>query len=199
MKFCDKHIEVSILISSIFLVLSFLGSGIFAIENVLNQTSTPTSKMDTGDWKNYSNSIYGFKIKYPGNWETLERGRVVIFGLSDDPDVQFFVEVKDIVANESIQEIVRDNIFSFKSLAENVVMTEPNKTKLASGVEIYQYQYTYELPITGTPLKGFSAIAINDGLKYTLEYSANPNAFARNIPIVKTVINSFEPVGFEFK
>lgn len=194
----NKHIKIAILISFACVSLTFLGSGVNAQENVSNTTSTIMGKIDTTNWKNYSDPVYGLNIKYPGDWQSGNIGESLAFtSIINEGGGVFIINVMDIEKNESIQNILRDRILSLKSKDASAVTTEPNKTKLANGVEIYQYQYTYTYS-SGDPGKSLIAIAIDGGLKYFLEYAANSDTFDRNTLIIKTMINSFEPITFEF-
>lgn len=195
--------ELAILISLPCLCLAFTNSIVYGSVNTLNPTMETGSTLDTSSWKNYSDPVYGLKISYPADWEPMEWNGGLFFCPINDTDCANFgyfgIYVNDLDKNETIQEILRDKIISSKSSdsVENIVTTQPNKTKLTSGIELYQYQSTHTYS-SGESGKGFDAIAISGGLKYDLGYAAGADEFDRYFPIVKTMIYSFEPITFEF-
>ena len=54
---------------------------------------------------------------------------------------------------------------------------------------------TYGSTVDTLEGKGLIAIVVHDGLKYSLVYVADSDMFDRYIPIVKTMIYSFEPIS----
>jgi hypothetical protein len=137
---------------------------------------------------------------YPSNWQPGEiqgsfgpiynpRPRMVIIG------------VDDVKSNSTLENILRDDFSSIRSDSDlkYIIMSEPNKTKLKDGSDAYQYQYDYYSSATSSlPKREFDLVTVKDGLVYHFSYGALTEEFNRYLPIVKTMIETFQPLGYTF-
>jgi hypothetical protein len=91
--------------------------------------------------------------------------------------------------------------FSFIRNDDNlrhVIMSEPNKTKLKDGSDAFQYQYDYLMGSTSEPYREFNLVTLKDGSEYAFVYVTSQAAFNRYLPIVKSMIETFQPLGSTF-
>lgn len=196
-------IEGFILIGFICLV-SIIHSSIFAQENSTGN-SLSSSNQNLSGWKSYSSPVYSLEMKYPGNWVFVEEESNIRFlqsvGMSKGGSPLYAsilkVNLYDLESNETIDKILRDDMSSNKfSGALNFKILGANKTKLPNGIEAGQYTNTHQNSVTNEKLKELKVIAINNGLVYVFSYIAHPSDFDEGLPIIRTMINSFKPLGF---
>ena len=132
---------------------------------------------------------------YPPDWQ---QGSQVSFEPIDNPKTVIVeITVKDVMPNSTLENILRDEFSSIRSNPNinNITMSEPNKTKLKDGSEAYQYQFDY---LSGLPFRQFDLVTVKDGIAYKLSYASQTEAFNRYLPIAKTMIGTFQPLGFTF-
>ncbi len=64
----QKQISTLIGVIIIVVVAVILFGGVFAYEQHANSKSLVTTNVKTSNWKTYTNTQYGYEIKYPTNW-----------------------------------------------------------------------------------------------------------------------------------
>ena len=110
------------------------------------------------------------------------------------------IQVNNVKPNSTLENILRDEFSSIRNDHDlkHVAMSEPNKTKLKDGSEAYQYQYDYTYGSTGKPSREFDLVTVKDGSEYKFSYGTTTEAFNRYLPIVKTMLETFQPLGSTF-
>lgn len=151
----------------------------------------------TEEFKIYENPLYGINIKYPGDWRYYEKNGPENFSpdrifqvsflsppnkvLSDMVFVWFNVEkIKDSLSLDD-----RKNIL-LKNLNTSSIDVKVHSTKL-SGINAFMIDYKNE----AVELQRHIGIeTIRNGLLYSLDFTAQPDTFEKNLDSIETMINS---------
>ena len=151
----------------------------------------------TEEFKIYENPLYGINIKYPGDWRYYEKNGPENFSpdrifqvsflsppnkvLSDMVFVWFNVEkIKDSLSLDD-----RKNIL-LKNLNNSSIDVKVQSTKL-SGINAFMIDYKNE----AVELQRHIGIeTIRNGLLYSLDFTAQPDTFEKNLDSIETMINS---------
>jgi PsbP-like protein len=147
--------------------------------------------------KTYENSLYGVNLKYPNNWRYYEEIGPENFSpdrifqvsflspsnkvISDMVFVWFNIEdIKDSLSLDDRKNILIEN------LNNSDINVKVQSTKL-SGIDAFMIDYTYR---TNDLQRNIGIEAINNGLLYSLDFTAEPDTFEKNIKSIETMINS---------
>ena len=151
----------------------------------------------TEEFKIYENPLYGINIKYPGDWRYYEKNGPENFSpdrifqvsflsppnkvLSDMVFVWFNVEkIKDSLSLDD-----RKNIL-LKNLNNSSIDVKVQSTKL-SGINAFMIDYKNE----AVELQRHIGIeTIRNGLLYSLDFTAQPDTFEKNLDSIETMIKS---------
>ena len=151
----------------------------------------------TEEFKIYENPLYGINIKYPGDWRYYEKNGPENFSpdrifqvsflspsnklLSDMVFVWFNIEkIKDSLSLDD-----RKNIL-LKNLNNSSIDVKVQSTKL-SGINAFMIDYKNE----AVELQRHIGIeTIRNGLLYSLDFTAQPDTFEKNLDSIETMINS---------
>jgi uncharacterized lipoprotein YehR (DUF1307 family) len=165
---------------------------------VSNQNIQGISQSESSEeFKTYENPLYGINIKYPSDWRHYEKNGPETFSpdrifqvsflspsnkvLSDMVFVWFNIEkIKDSVSLDD-----RKNIL-LKNLNNSSIDVKVQSTKL-SGIDAFMIDYTnkaIELQ------RNIGIEAIRDGLLYSLDFTARPDTFEKNLDSIETMIKS---------
>ena len=149
------------------------------------------------EFKIYKNPLHGINIKYPGDWRYYEKNGPENFSpdrifqvsflspsnklLSDMVFVWFNIEkIKDSLSLDD-----RKNIL-LKNLNNSSIDVKVQSTKL-SGINAFMIDYTNK----AVELQRHIGIeAIRNGLLYSLDFTAQPDTFEKNLDSIETMINS---------
>ena len=149
------------------------------------------------EFKTYENLLYGINIKYPGDWRYYENNGPKNFSpdrifqvsflspsnkvLSDMVFVWFNIEkIKDSLSLDD-----RRNIL-LKNLNNSSVDVKVQSTKL-SGINAFMVDYTNKAVELQ---RNIGIEAISNGLLYSLDFTAQPDTFERNMNSIETMIKS---------
>jgi hypothetical protein len=149
------------------------------------------------EFKTYENTLYGINLKYPSNWRYYEEIGPENFSpdrifqvsflspsnkvISDMVFVWFNIEdIKDSLSLDDRKNILIEN------LNNSDINVKVQSTKL-SGIDAFMIDYTYR---TNDLQRNIGIEAINNGLLYSLDFTAEPDTFAKNIKSIETMINS---------
>lgn len=155
------------------------------------------------EFTTYENPLYGINIKYPTDWRYYEKNGPETFSpdrifqvsflspsnkvLSDMVFVWFNIEkIKDSVSLDD-----RKNIL-LKNLNNSSIDVKVQSTKL-SGIDAFMIDYTnkaIELQ------RNIGIEAISDGLLYSLDFTAQPDTFEKNLDSIETMIKSMNISSF---
>ena len=148
-------------------------------------------------FKTYENPLYGINMKYPDDWRFYEKNGPENFSpdrifqvsflspsnklLSDMVFVWFNIEkIKDSLSLDDRRNILLTN------LNNSSIDVKVQSTKL-SGINAYMIDYTNK----EVELKRNIGIeAIRNGLLYSLDFTAQPDTFKRNMNSIETMIRS---------
>jgi len=149
------------------------------------------------EFKIYENPLHGINIKYPGDWRYYEKNGPENFSpdrifqvsflspsnklLSDMVFVWFNIEkIKDSLSLDD-----RKNIL-LKNLNNSSIDVKVQSTKL-SGINAFMIDYTNK----AVELQRHIGIeAIRNGLLYSLDFTAQPDTFEKNLDSIETMIKS---------
>ena len=179
-KRADRYLNAAIG----FLILIFIGVGIYLW--------TKTEKFNV-----YTDSNYGFKIKYPQSWikKAAEEGSVVSFVSPQEREADLFQEnvnitVQDLSAHPMIlKEFTTLAIKQLTGMFNNVEILESQSALLSNKVGhkiVYLAKVEYNLEI-----KIMQTWVISPPNAYILTYSADNDHFADYKATVDKMFNSF--------
>jgi hypothetical protein len=149
------------------------------------------------EFKTYENQFYGVNLKYPSNWRYYEEIGPKNFSpdrifqvsflspshkvISDMVFVWFNIEnIKDSLSLDDRKNILIEN------LNNSDINVKTQSTKL-SGIDAFMIDYTYR---TDGLQRHIGIEAIKNGLLYSLDFTAQPDTFEKNINSIETMIKS---------
>jgi hypothetical protein len=149
------------------------------------------------EFKNYENPLYGINIKYPSDWRYYEKNGPENFSpdrifqvsflspsnklLSDMVFVWFNIEkIKNSLSLENRKNILLNN------LNNSSIDVKVQSTKL-SGMDAFMIDYTTKAVELQ---RNIGIEAIRDGLLYSLDFTAQPDTFEKNLDSIETMIES---------
>lgn len=146
----------------------------------------------------YEDASLGFRFKYPAQWnQILEKDRVgtgVAFSpLPTSPTEDFadlLIYTSDNQQNKSLQEFLHEFILEQMCCIGDQSL-KYNASKLCN---IPSINATWNLTNQNNEVYGKALLnlAIKNGIAYVIHYDANIVTFARWLPEVKNIINSFQ-------
>lgn len=149
------------------------------------------------EFKTYENPLYGINMKYPDDWRYYEKNGPETFSPDRIFQVSFLSPSNKVLSDmvfvwfniEKIQDSVslddRKNIL-LKNLNNSSIDVKVQSTKL-SGIDAFMIDYTnkaIELQ------RNIGIEAIRDGLLYSLDFTARPDTFEKNLDSIETMIKS---------
>jgi hypothetical protein len=149
------------------------------------------------EFKNYENPLYGINIKYPSDWRYYEKNGPENFSpdrifqvsflspsnklLSDMVFVWFNIEkIKDSLSLDDRKNILLNN------LNNSSIDVKVQSIKL-SGMDAFMIDYTTKAVELQ---RNIGIEAIRDGLLYSLDFTAQPDTFEKNLDSIETMIES---------
>ena len=146
----------------------------------------------------YEDPSLGFKFQYPALWkQILEKdmeGTGVAFSpLPTSPTEHFadlLIYTTDHQENITLKQYLREFILEQLCCVDNQSL-KYNETKL-SGIPSMNASWNLTKDNNQVYGKALLNFAIKDGIAYVIHYDANLETFARWLPEVKNIINSFQ-------
>lgn len=162
-------------------------------QNIHILTHTESSE----EFKTYENLLYGINIKYPGDWRYYEKNGPENFSpnrifqvsflspsykvLSDMVFVWFNIEkIKDSLSLDDRKNVLLNN------LNNSSIDVKVQSTKL-SGMDAFMIDYTTK---SVELQRNIGIEAIRDGLLYSLDFTAQPYTFEKNLDSIEKMIKS---------
>lgn len=162
-------------------------------QNIHILTHTESSE----EFKTYENLLYGINIKYPGDWRYYEKNGPENFSpnrifqvsflspsykvLSDMVFVWFNIEkIKDSLSLDDRKNVLLNN------LNNSSIDVKVQSTKL-SGMDAFMIDYTTK---SVELQRNIGIEAIRDGLLYSLDFTAQPDTFEKNLDSIEKMIKS---------
>lgn len=162
-------------------------------QNIHILTHTESSE----EFKTYENLLYGINIKYPGDWRYYEKNGPENFSpnrifqvsflspsykvLSDMVFVWFNIEkIKDSLSLDDRKNVLLNN------LNNSSIDVKVQSTKL-SGMDAFMIDYTTK---SVELQRNIGIEAIRGGLLYSLDFTAQPDTFEKNLDSIEKMIKS---------
>ncbi len=171
----------------------------------LSLSPTPSSEIANG-FEMYENPSYGFKIKYPSNWdlqkiENPTTKEVVEFFPVNEIDAKILSQVKVIVRVESLTKNM--SLDEYKKSSENEIRQFLSEGKIieSSGITLARQQ-AYKLVYYGRNqqnilLQKMEVVTLYKGKAYVITYEAEIGKYPDFLKIVREIIKSFEIIDSE--
>lgn len=157
----------------------------------------PIHTESSEEFKTYENLLYGINIKYPGDWRYYEKNGPENFSpnrifqvsflspsykvLSDMVFVWFNIEkIKDSLSLDDRKNVLLNN------LNNSSIDVKVQSTKL-SGMDAFMIDYTTK---SVELQRNIGIEAIRDGLLYSLDFTAQPDTFEKNLDSIEKMIKS---------
>lgn len=149
------------------------------------------------EFTTYENSFYGLNLKYPSNWRYYEEIGPEKFSPERIFQVSFLSPSNKIISDmvfvwfniENIKDSLtledRKNIF-IKNLNNSNIKVKSQSTRL-SGIEAFMIDYNYRSDVLQ---RHIGIEAINNGLLYSLDFTAQPDTFEKNSNDIEVFIKS---------
>ena len=149
------------------------------------------------EFTTYENSFYGINLKYPSNWRYYEEIGPEKFSPERIFQVSFLSPSNKIISDmvfvwfniENIKDSLtledRKNIL-IKNLNNSNIKVKSQSTRL-SGIEAFMIDYNYRSDVLQ---RHIGIEAINNGLLYSLGFTAQPDTFEKNSNDIEVFIKS---------
>jgi hypothetical protein len=203
--------------TSLFLFLILLASSILSLyyncQKSMAQTinTTPSENIasrKTTEFLTYKNSIYGFTIQYPANWEKIDfskgieeddRHIVVTFLSPSEGTLDIFreyliIQVGDkLMFNRSLEQYVDTQVNSLRRSLSNFQIVESNTTTVAGNLA---HTIVYIFKVGEDEYKVTENWTIKDDKLYYLKYSTeSENNSGNHGSTIRKMIDSFRITG----
>jgi len=199
----DKAAQKGIahLILLIIIGVIVIGAGLLIIPKLIfNKQPTKSTQVSQGSSDSYSNFDEGLSIRTPKNWRLVEnsdaRTQATFFAPKEGQDDKFIENVSlyisDLSAkpNVTLAEIVSAWINQSKSEFPDSFEVISQESASLGGVSAVKIVANAKDDVS--PLKSMALLALKDGKSYILNYSAEEKSFAKFLPEVESLINSFK-------
>ena len=161
------------------------------------------ARITTAGYLTYENSMYGFGIQYPSNWEKIDFGQaieeddrhvVVTFLSPPEGTLDVFreylvIQVGMLMFNHSLEENVDAHINSLKDSLPDFGILESNATTVAGGNRAHTLVYTFKVGEDEYKVTEFWIIK-GDKLYY-LKYSTESEKSDNHGSTIRKMIDSF--------
>ena len=182
-------------------------SGTFTIlqDSLAQQSNSTTIKNQTKpiDFLVYENSTFGIKINYPKNWalETLPDDppltNIVIFYSPESKDyVSVGMDTYDYSNTkiDTMKELLKEAISAYASFPDDFKdfkLLASSSNKVLAGLPAYMLEAEYQDSEFGKQMILETGI-LKDQINYLITYMASPSQYKQYIPIVQSMLKSFE-------
>jgi hypothetical protein len=168
----------------------------------INTSSEDIARITTAGYLTYKNSMYGFEIQYPSNWEKIDFGQaieeddrhIVVTFLSPPEDAldifreYLVIQVGKVMFNRSLEQYVDTQINSLRDSLSDFGIVESNATTVA-GNRAHTIVYTFKVGEDEYKMTEFWTIK-GDKIYY-LKYSAESEKSDNHGSTIRKMIDSF--------
>ena len=168
----------------------------------INTSSEDIARITTAGYLTYKNSMYGFEIQYPSNWEKIdfgqaieEDGRHVVVTFLSPPEgaLDIFreylvIQVGNPMFNRSLEQYVDTQINSLRDSLPDFRIVESNATTVA-GNRAHTIVYTFKVGEDEYKVTEFWII--KDDKLYYLKYSTESEKSDNHGSTIRKMIDSF--------
>jgi PsbP-like protein len=158
----------------------------------------------------YNNSSYGIRILYPAEWQITEYDNRFIKNFSDIVSFKprtntnnvpqksslpptIFIRIWNLSSEpSSLEQFTKTRMESFKH--QDIFIVNRNSIRIGLN-DAYKVEYRLKAPPSLPPLdlQGFQVWTLQDNNKaFMITYTADPKDYPNYLPIVQTMINSFQ-------
>ena len=169
----------------------------------INTSSEDIARITTAGYLTYKNSMYGFEIQYPSNWEKIDFGQaieeddrhIVVTFLSPPEDAldifreYLVIQVGKLMFNRSLEQYVDTQINSLRDSLPDFGIVESNATTLAGGNRAHTLVYTFKVGEDEYKVTEFWIIK-GDKIYY-LKYSTESEKSDNHGSTIRKMIDSF--------
>jgi hypothetical protein len=168
----------------------------------INTSSEDIARITTAGYLTYKNSMYGFEIQYPSNWEKIDFGQaieeddrhIVVTFLSPPEDAldifreYLVIQVGKLMFNRSLEQYVDTQINSLRDSLSDFGIVESNATTVA-GNRAHTIVYTFKVGEDEYKMTEFWTIK-GDKIYY-LKYSTESEKSDNHGSTIRKMIDSF--------
>ena len=181
-------------------------TGTFTTFHSFAQTSNSTNVTDSSkpiDFLVYENSTFGIKISYPKNWalgilpgEPPLTNIVIFYSPENEDFVDVSIDTYD-YSNTKIdttKELLNEAISAYTSFPDDFPdfkLHASSSMKVLAGFPAYMLEAEYQDSEFGKQMILETGI-LKDQINYFITYMASPSQYKHYIPIVQTMLKSFE-------
>ena len=169
----------------------------------INTSSEDIARITTAGYLTYKNSMYGFGIQYPSNWEKIDFGQaieeddrhVVVTFLSPPEDAldifreYLVIQVGIPMFDRSLEQNVDAQINSLRDSLPDFGIVESNATTLAGGNRAHTLVYTFKVGEDEYKVTEFWIIKADK--LYYLKYSTESEKSDNHGSTIRKMIDSF--------
>jgi hypothetical protein len=170
--------------------------------HTINTSSEDIVRITTAGYLTYKNSMYGFEIQYPSNWEKIDFGQaieeddrhIVVTFLSPPEDAldifreYLVIQVGKLMFNRSLEQYVDTQINSLRESLPDFGIVESNATTVA-GNRAHTIVYTFKVGEDEYKMTEFWTIK-GDKIYY-LKYSTESEKSDNHGSTIRKMIDSF--------
>lgn len=190
-----------ILLANIFLYVHYYNYQQSTAQTI-NTSSEDIARITTAGYLTYKNSMYGFEIQYPSNWEKIDFGQaieeddrhIIVTFLSPPEDAldifreYLVIQVGNLTFNRSLEQYVDTQINSLRDSLPDFAIVESNATMVASN-RVHTIVYTFKVGEDEYKVTEFWIIK-GDKLYY-LKYSTESEKSDNHGSTIRKMIDSF--------
>ncbi len=161
------------------------------------------ARISTAGYLTYKNSMYGFEIQYPSNWEKIDFGQaieeddrhIVVTFLSPPEDAldlfreYLIIQVGMLMVHRSLEQNVDAQINSLRDSLPDFGIVESNATTLAGGNRAHTLVYTFKVGEDEYKVTEFWIIKADK--LYYLKYSTESEKSDNHGLTIRKMIDSF--------
>jgi hypothetical protein len=161
------------------------------------------ARISTAGYLTYKNSMYGFEIQYPSNWEKIDFGeaieeddrQIVVTFLSPPEDAldvfreYLVIQVGMLMVHRSLEQNVDAQINSLRDSLPDFEIVESNATTVAGGNRVHTIVYTFK--VGEDEYKATEFWIIKGDKLYYLKYSTESEKSDNHGSTIRKMIDSF--------
>jgi eukaryotic-like serine/threonine-protein kinase len=156
---------------------------------LLMSSSTMYAIAQQDDLLTYENSSYGIKMLYPKDWHRTDfnpggNGTIVEIVGPEPPAPSVNVFIYRSSGSFSLPNLVNRTLSEIESVHMNPITT----IQLKNGTTAYQA--SYQITTVHNTFEKLQTYIMKNGLIYVITYTATPDKYSSNLPIVKNMIDS---------
>jgi hypothetical protein len=172
--------------------------------NIPSEEQEEIARISTARYLTYKNSMYGFEIQYPSNWEKIDFGQaieeddrhIVVTFLSPPEDAldlfreYLVIQVGMLMVHRSLEQNVDAQISSLRDSLPDFGIVESNATTVVGGNRVHTLVYTFKVGEDEYKVTEFWIIKADK--LYYLKYSTESEKSDNHGSTIRKMIESFK-------